>query len=82
MRGSRAISVARILQDLHPQKQPSPKCPDRHAVSQTWVYRPKYGQALTAHGARAGRLGAGAGRHEDSERTGVVCDSVGMDGVV
>jgi hypothetical protein len=29
MRGSRAIPVARICRDLHPQKQPSPKCPDR-----------------------------------------------------
>jgi hypothetical protein len=31
MHGSRAIPVARILQDLHPPRWPSPKRPDRHA---------------------------------------------------
>jgi hypothetical protein len=40
-----------------------------------WVYRPKYGQALTARRAGAGRLGTGADGHRDSERTWVECNS-------
>jgi hypothetical protein len=44
-------------------------------MSQTWVYRPKYGQALTARRAGAGGLGTGADGHRDSECTWVECDS-------
>jgi hypothetical protein len=43
-------------------------------VSQMWVYRPKYGQALTVHRAGAGGLGTGADRHKDGECTWVECD--------
>jgi hypothetical protein len=45
-------------------------------MSQTWVDRPKYGQALTVCGAGAGGLGTGADRHKDGECTGVECSSV------